>query len=131
MRAARSATAMSAEGSQRREFLAGLAGAAAVGAALPANAIIDYAGLPGLGGSDKIDINNANVRVYVKIQGMYPTVAGKIVSNGPYKSVADLYAIKGLSEPAKAVIKKNEARLYAGPPEAAYVIDRINNGLYR
>jgi photosystem II PsbU protein len=78
MRAARSATAMSAEGSQRREFIAGLAGAAAVGAALPANAIIDYAGLPGLGGSDKIDINNANVRVYVKIQGMYPGCAGKV-----------------------------------------------------
>jgi photosystem II PsbU protein len=55
----------------------------------------------------------------------------QIVSNGPYKSVADLYAIKGLTEPQKAVIKKNEARLYAGPPEAAYVIDRINNGLYR
>lgn len=53
------------------------------------------------------------------------------MSNGPYKSVADLYAIKGLTEPQKAVIKKNEARLYAGPPEAAYVIDRINNGLYR
>ena len=50
----------------------------AVGAALPANAIIDYAGLPGLGGSDKIDINNANVRVYVKIQGMYPGCAGKV-----------------------------------------------------
>lgn len=50
-----------------------------------------------LGGSDKIDVNNANVRVYARFPGMYPSAAGKIVSHGPYKSVGDLYNIPGLS----------------------------------
>ena len=50
----------------------------------------NLAGLTYLGGSQKIDINNANVRVYVKLPGMYPGAAGKIVNNGPYKSVSDL-----------------------------------------
>ena len=50
-----------------------------------------------LGGSDKVDLNNANVRVYARFPGMYPTVAGKIVSHGPYKAVGDVYSIPGLS----------------------------------
>jgi hypothetical protein len=50
-----------------------------------------------LGGSDKIDLNNANVRVYARFPGMYPSAAGKIVSHGPYKSVSDLYNIPGLT----------------------------------
>jgi hypothetical protein len=55
------------------------------------------AGVGYLGGSEKIDINNANVRVYVRFPGMYPTIAGKIVSHGPYKSVSELYSITGLT----------------------------------
>ena len=57
--------------------------------------------------------------------------ARQICTNGPYKSVSDLYNIKGMSEKEKNVIKKYESRLLVGPPEPAYVIDRINNGLYR
>merc|ERR1719486_1507636 len=72
----------------RRAFLSKVAGAATGAAvAAPAFADTDYAGLPYLGGSEKIDINNANVRVYAKLPGMYPGAAGKIASNGPYKSV--------------------------------------------
>mmetsp|Transcript_3142 Transcript_3142/g.4366 ORF Transcript_3142/g.4366 Transcript_3142/m.4366 type:complete len:137 (-) Transcript_3142:197-607(-) len=96
-----------------------------------ANADVDYAGLPYLGGSEKIDINNANVRVYAKLPGMYPSVAGKITSNGPYKTVSDVYSIKGLSQKEKDIIKKYESRLVTLEPSAMYVIDRINNGLYR
>ncbi len=66
-------------------------------APLVAGAKIDYEGVGYLGGSDKIDVNNANVRVYSRFPGMYPTVAGKIVSHGPYKSISDLYSISGTS----------------------------------
>lgn len=31
-------------------------------------------------------------------QGMYPTIAKKIASNGPYKSVADVYNEAGLTD---------------------------------
>jgi photosystem II PsbU protein len=78
-----------------------------------------------------VDINNANVRAYIRLSGMYPNAAGKIVSNGPYSSVADVYNIKGLSEAEKSVIKKYESKLVATEPQAMYGIDRINNGLVR
>ena len=78
-----------------------------------------------------VDVNNANVRAYLRMPGMYPAAAGKIVSHGPYKSVADLYNIPGLSSAEKDVIKKNEGRLTAKEPSPEYAIDRINNGLYR
>ena len=63
--------------------------------------------------------------------GLYPTVAGKIVTNGPYASVGDLYNIKGLSSAEKDVIKKYESRFTVKPEKADYVIDKFNNGLYR
>lgn len=84
-----------------------------------------------LGGSTIVDLNNANVRVYLKMPGMYPAAAGKIVSNGPYSSVGDVYNIPGLTSKEKEVIKKYESRFTVKPPSPDYVIDRINNGLYR
>jgi photosystem II PsbU protein len=96
-----------------------------------ANAIRDYENVGLLGGSSTVDVNNANVRVYLKMPGLYPTVAGKIASNGPYKSVGDLYSIPGLTGAEKDLIKKYESRFTTSPPSADYVIDRINNGLYR
>lgn len=78
-----------------------------------------------------VDINNANVRVYLKMPGLYPTVAGKIASNGPYKNVGEVYSIPGLTGAEKDLIKKYESRFTTTPPSADYVIDRINNGLYR
>lgn len=50
-----------------------------------------------LGGGDKVDLNNANVRAYVKYPGLYPTIAGKIVSHGPYKNVGDVFSASGLT----------------------------------
>jgi len=76
-------------------------------------------------------VNNANVRAYLRMPGMYPAAAGKIVSHGPYKSIADVYAIPGLTSAEKDVIKKYESRFTAKEPSPEYVIDRINNGLYR
>lgn len=97
----------------------------------PAHAIRDYEGVGYLGGSNIVDINNANVRVYLKMPGMYPTIAGKIVSNGPYKTVGDIYSIAGLTSAEKDILKKYESRFTALTPQADYVIDRVNNGLYR
>ena len=125
----RGSVQMSAENT-RRGFISTFAAVAAA-APLAALADVDYSGLPYLGGSDKIDLNNANVRVYAKFPGMYPNAAGKIVTNGPYKSVSDVYKIKGLTAGESAAIKKNEGKFIVLEPSAMYVIDRINNGLYR
>mmetsp|Transcript_7468 Transcript_7468/g.13261 ORF Transcript_7468/g.13261 Transcript_7468/m.13261 type:complete len:148 (-) Transcript_7468:281-724(-) len=111
-----------------------VAGAAAMAAAFvfssAANADIEYANVGFLGGSDVIDINNANVRVYQKYPGLYPKIAAEIVSHGPYESVADLYKLD-LSEGQKETLKKYEKNLTALPVRPEYAIDRINNGLYR
>lgn len=127
--AARASTELAAD---RREFLSSAAAAAAAFAApMAANAVRDYDNIGYLGGSEVVDINNANVRVYLKMPGMYPSVAGKIASNGPYNSVSDVYNIPGLSGKEKDTIKKYESRLTALKPSADFVIDRVNNGLYR
>lgn len=80
-----------------------------------------------------VDLNNANIRSYLRMKGMYPGAAGKIVSHGPYKTVSDVYNIPGLTAAEKDVIKKYESagRFSANQPAPEYVIDRINNGLYR
>lgn len=117
---------------RRSALAAGLAAAAAVAAnALPALAEREYANVGFLGGGEVIDVNNANVRVYQKLPGMYPTLAGKIVSNGPYKTVDDLYNLPELSANQKKLLDKYKDNLTALEPAAEYVLDRINNGLYR
>jgi photosystem II PsbU protein len=117
--------------SGRRDFFSAAATAALALAAAPLPALADreYANLPYLGGSSIVDINNANVRVYLKMPGLYPTVAGKIVSNGPYASVNDIYNIPGLTGKEKDLLKKYENRFTAQKPSADYVIDKFNNGL--
>jgi photosystem II PsbU protein len=116
----------------RRAFLAGAAAVAAA-AAIPsaANAVRDYENVGLLGGSEIIDINNANVRAYLKLPGMYPNAAGKIASNGPYNAVSEIYNIPGLTSREKDILKKYEGRFVTKTPSADYVIDRINNGLYK
>ena len=126
--AERASFALNAE---RRDFLSAAAAAAGMAVPLAANAIRDYENVGYLGGSEVVDINNANVRVYIKMPGMYPSAAGKIASNGPYKSVGDIYNIPGLTSAEKEVMKKYESRFVTKAPAADYVIDRINNGLYR
>lgn len=96
-----------------------------------AHAEVDYDGIKYLGGGDKVDLNNANIRAYLKIPGFYPNLASKIVNNGPFKTVADVYNIPGLSNAEKDNLKKQESRLTTLDPKAEYVIDKINNGLYR
>ena len=84
-----------------------------------------------MGGNEKIDLNNANIRAYLKIPGMYPGLAAKVVTYGPFKSVGDVYNMPGLSGPEKDILKKNEARFVTLDVKPEYDIDKINNGLYR
>merc|ERR1719362_692516 len=113
--------------SARRQQVA----ATAAASPLPAAAMVDYSNVQYLGGSDKVDINNANVQAFRQFPGMYPTAAGKIASNGPYEKVEDIYKIPGLKEELKAIMKKYEGNFVALPANPAYFIDRINNGMYR
>mmetsp|Transcript_28145 Transcript_28145/g.65034 ORF Transcript_28145/g.65034 Transcript_28145/m.65034 type:complete len:194 (-) Transcript_28145:45-626(-) len=115
----------------KRSEISAAAAAGIMGVSTAANAMVDYSGLAYLGGSDKVDINNANVQAYRQFPGMYPTIAGLIGSNGPYKSVSDVYNVKGLTEPMKSVLKQYEGNLVCFPADPAYFIDRVNNGLYR
>jgi len=111
---------------------AGLLGASIfLGGLAPSHAEIDYDGIKYLGGGDKVDLNNANIRAYLKIPGLYPTVASKIVKYGPFKSVSDVYNIPGLTGSEKEAIKKVESRFVTLDTKPEYVIDKINNGLYR
>lgn len=123
-------TALNAE-SDRRAFLGAAAAFGAAAVPMAANAMVDYDGIVNLGGGAQVDLNNANVRAYLRMKGMYPGAAGKIVTHGPYKTVGDVYNIPGLTAGEKDVIKKYESRFVVGKPAPEYVIDRINNGLYR
>ena len=120
------------EGASRRQALQLGAGILSTLAGVaPAQAIVDYENVGYLGGSDKIDLNNANIRAYLKLPGMYPTAAGIVVGNGPYKTVSEIFNIPGLTAKQKEVLKKYESKFVVFPEEAAYVIDKFNNGLYR
>ena len=59
-----------------------IVGASLVGASLflgsAARAEVDYEGIKYLGGGDKIDLNNANIRAYLKLPGLYPNIASKV-----------------------------------------------------
>merc|ERR1719408_1161050 len=115
----------------RREILAKAMGASALLGAAAANAEIDYAGVGFLGGAKQIDVNNANVRVYQKLPGVYPNAAGKIVTKAPYKSKEDMYAKAGFSAAEAAAVKKYDGKFLFLEPKPEYQIDQINNGLYR
>merc|ERR1712205_52245 len=122
---------MQADGVSRRDMLQGLAGAAIVAAPALANADVEYANVPYLGGSDQVDVNNANIRVYTRFPGMYPAIAGIIVKNGPYKSTEDIMAKIGdkLTPEMKAIYSKYEKNLVALKPAPEYQEDIWNNGL--
>jgi len=115
----------------RRELVSKVLGSAALLSAGAANAEIDYAGVGFLGGSSTIDVNNANVRVYAKLPGMYPNAAGKMVSKAPFKNAADMYTKAGFTSVEAATVKKYESRFIFLEPKPEYIIDNINNGLYR
>jgi photosystem II PsbU protein len=122
---------MSEQPIARREIFSKVLGSAALLTAAAANAEVDYAGVGYLGGSSTIDVNNANIRVYIKLPGMYPNAAGKLVTNAPYKNAGEMYTKCKFSASEAAAVKKYETRFIFLEPKPEYIIDNINNGLYR
>merc|ERR1719166_445089 len=116
---------------QQQQAASGVAAGALLLAPASANAIVDYDAIKYLGGSDKVDINNANVQAYRQFPGFFPTAAGIIATHGPYEKVGDLYNIPNLDPKIVEIFKKYEGNLVCNPASPAYFIDRINNGLYR
>jgi photosystem II PsbU protein len=80
----------------------------------------------------KIDLNNTNVRAFRQYPGLYPTLAGKIVTNAPYKSVNDVLKIPGLTERQKDLLQANLDKFTITEVNPALVEgdDRYNNGIY-
>merc|ERR1712023_93215 len=111
---------MSEEAFGRREIVSKVLGSAAIASALPAVAEVDYAGVGFLGGSSQIDVNNANIRVYQKLPGMYPNVAGKIVKNAPYKSASEIATKAGLNAQESAVLSKYSSKFLFLDPKPEY-----------
>jgi photosystem II PsbU protein len=89
--------------------------------------------VPFLGGSDTVDVNNANIRVYTRFPGMYPAIAKIIVKNAPYSGTEDIEKKIGdkLTPEMKSVYAKYKKQLVALKPAPEYQEDIINNGLYR
>ncbi|GAX26630.1 hypothetical protein FisN_2Hh438 [Fistulifera solaris] len=73
----------------------------------------------------KVDVNAAFVGDYMQFPGMFPHAAGKIASNGPYKTVKDIYKIEGLTDHDIAMFKKYQSELTANPPGRVFN-ERIN-----
>ena len=82
---------------------------------------------------NKIDVNNTNIAAFTKHRGLYPTIAGKVVSNAPYESVEDLLEIPGLKQIEKDRIQQNLDIFTISAPDPALVegADRFNNGVYK
>ncbi|BAW95474.1 photosystem II 12 kDa extrinsic protein PsbU [[Synechococcus] sp. NIES-970] len=80
----------------------------------------------------KIDLNNANVRLFREVRGFYPTLAKLIVNNGPYESVEDVLNIPDLSESQVAKLQANLDRFTVTPPSDVFLDgdERLNNGNY-
>mmetsp|Transcript_23620 Transcript_23620/g.60775 ORF Transcript_23620/g.60775 Transcript_23620/m.60775 type:complete len:157 (+) Transcript_23620:253-723(+) len=129
-----SSVSMSEAQQSRRQALATAAlGAVALVPGI-AGAEIDYEGVKYLGGGDKVDVNNANIRAFLKYKGMYPGAAAKVLKAMPdagYKSSGEMLSAPGLTGPEKDAISKYSANFVFLTPKPEYVIDRLNNGLYR
>jgi photosystem II PsbU protein len=81
----------------------------------------------------KIDLNNTNVRAFLDLPGMYPTLAGKLVKNGPFDDVEAILGIPGLTERQKATLSQYLDKFTVTDPSSALTEggDQINNGIYR
>lgn len=82
---------------------------------------------------NKIDVNNTNIAAFRKFRGLYPTIAGKVVTNAPYDSVEDVLDIPGLSQVEKDRLEQNIDIFTISSPDPALVegADRFNNGIYK
>lgn len=83
--------------------------------------------------SQKVDLNNSNVRAFRQYPGLYPNLARIIVNNAPYTSVQDVLNIPDLTEQQRQVLQKNLNHFIVTEVEPALVegSDRYNPGLYK
>ncbi|MGF1515090.1 MAG: photosystem II complex extrinsic protein PsbU [Elainellaceae cyanobacterium] len=81
----------------------------------------------------KVDLNNSNIRAYIPLKGMYPTLAGMIIRYSPFESVDEVFGMPGLSERQKEILEKHRDEFVVTQPEAAFIegADRFNNGIYK
>ena len=56
----------------------------------------------------------------MKFAGMYPRIAGKIASNGPYSSASSVFKIASLSKEESKIYKKFENEFTALTPDRGY-----------
>lgn len=73
----------------------------------------------------KLDVNAATVTEYKVLRGLYPSVAGKIASHGPYDSIRDVYKMADFTKAEAALFKSYEKDFEALPPGRMFV-ERIN-----
>lgn len=81
----------------------------------------------------KIDLNNANVRLFREVRGFYPTLAKLIVKYGPYDTVEDVFnKIPDLSDRQVEKLEKNLDRFTVTPMSDVFTEgqERLNNGNY-
>jgi len=80
----------------------------------------------------KIDLNNANVRLFRQYRGFYPTLAKKIVDNAPYEKVEDVLDIAGLSDRQKSLLQAQFDNFTVTPTADVFNEggDRYNPGYY-
>jgi photosystem II PsbU protein len=84
------------------------------------------------GYGQKIDLNNANVRLFRQYKGFYPNLAAKIVKYAPYEKVEDVLDIPGLSETQKERLQANLENFTVTEPSSVFLEgdERLNNGNY-
>ena len=80
----------------------------------------------------KVDLNNANVRMFRQYRGFYPTLARKIIDNAPYDKVEDVLKIPGLTERQKELLQANLDTFTVTAPADVFTEggDRYNPGAY-
>ncbi|MGK7872698.1 MAG: photosystem II complex extrinsic protein PsbU [Xenococcaceae cyanobacterium] len=80
----------------------------------------------------KVDLNNASVRMFRDYRGFYPNLAAKIVNNAPYEKVEDVLEIPGLSERQKKLLQANLDNFTVSKTADVFTEggDRYNPGFY-
>jgi photosystem II PsbU protein len=79
----------------------------------------------------KIDLNNANIKEFREVRGMYPTLGRIIIEHAPYRTLDDVLNIEGLTAKQQELIKKSADRFTLRQPDESMNRERINNALYR
>lgn len=84
---------------------------------------------------EKLDLNNSPLRSFRKYQGLFPTIAQKIVERAkktPYKNVSEVLEVPGLTQEQKERLEKNlENFTVTGPADVYLEGDyRLNTGSY-